>query len=83
MKRINYKDIYPVHVKEIQKDQIKIKEIDEICQFFVDRINKHPFAKNIGIFDHCTHTKEIEGGEIASNIKEAKNILFGFGKKIA
>lgn len=82
MEKINYKDIYPVYVKEILKDELKINSVEEICHFFIDKINAHSFAKNIGIFDHYSHTKEIEGGEIAENIKDAQNVLFCFGKKL-
>jgi Family of unknown function (DUF6858) len=82
MKRINYKDLYPVYVKEIAKEATKIENVDEICQFFINKVNAHAFAKYIGVFDHYAHTENIEGGEIAENIKAAKNVLFCFGKKL-
>ena len=82
MKKINYKDMYPVYVKEIALEETKINNVGEICRFFVDKINAHPFANYIGIFDHYAHTKNIEGGEIAENILEAKDFLFCFGKKL-
>ena len=82
MEKINYKEIYPVYIKEIIKGELKINSVEEICHFFIDKINAHSFAKNIGIFDHYSHTKEIEGGEIAENIKDAQNVLFCFGKKL-
>ena len=82
MEKINYKDIYPVYVKEILKDELKINSVNEICHFFIDKINAHSFAKNLGVFDHYAHTKEIEGGEMAENIKDAQNVLFCFGKKL-
>jgi hypothetical protein len=72
----------PVRVKEIAKEETKINNVDEICQFFINKINAHAFAKYIGIFNHYAHTKGIEGGEIAKNIKDAKNVVFCFGKKL-
>lgn len=82
MEKINYKDIYPVYVQEILKDELKINSVNEICHFFIDKINAHSFAKNLGVFDHYTHTEDIEGGEMAENIKDAQNVLFCFGKKL-
>ena len=82
MKRINYKEMYPVYVQEVAKEAIKINNTDGICQFFINKINAHNFAKYIGIFNHYSHTENIEGGELAENIKAAKNILFCFGKKL-
>ncbi|MCK5268191.1 MAG: hypothetical protein KAR07_08490 [Spirochaetes bacterium] len=74
--------MYPVYVKEIAKEETKIDNVDEICQFFINKVNAHAFAKYIGIFNHYAHTESIDGGETAENIKDAKNILFCFGKKL-
>ena len=82
MQKINYKEMYPVYVAEIVKAEAKIDNVDEICRFFIDKVNAHPFAKRIGVFDHYAHTADIEGGETAENIKGAKNVLFCFGKKL-
>jgi len=76
MEKINYKEMYPVYMEEIAKEEAEINNVDEIYRFFVDKINAHPFAKNIGIFNHYAHTEEIEGGEMAEEIKNAQNILF-------
>ncbi len=82
MRRINYKEMYPVYVQEVAKEETTIANVDEICQFLINKINTHTFAKYIGIFNHYSHTENIEGGEMAKNIKAAKNILFCFGKKL-
>ena len=39
-------------------------------------------ATYIGIFDHYSHTSSVEGSEIAADIKDAKNIIFCFGKEL-
>jgi uncharacterized protein DUF6858 len=82
MEKINYKEMYPVYVQEIAIEDLKIENMDEICQFFINEVNTHPFAKYIGVFDHYTHTENIDAGEMATNIKNAKNVLFCFGKKL-
>ncbi len=82
MKKINFKEMYPVYVKEILKEEINCNKFDEISTFFINKINAHSFATYIGIFNHYAHTDSIEDGEIADNIKNAKNVIFCFGKKI-
>ena len=82
MKKINYKEMYPVYVKEISKNEIKFNNIDEISAFFINKITDHSFATYIGNFNHYAHTDSIEDGEIADDIKNAKNVIFCFGKKL-
>ena len=82
MKKINYKEMYPVYVKKVAKEDVKVDSADAISLVLIDRINTHKFAQYIGIFDHYTHTKSIEENEIGDDIKAAQNILFCFGKKL-
>ena len=82
MKKINFKEMYPVYVKEILKEEINCNNFDEISTFFINKISDHSFATYIGIFNHYAHTDSIENGEIADNIKNAKNVIFCFGKKL-
>ena len=82
MEKINYKEMYPVYVEEIAKENLATHKIDTLCQYFIDKISAHAFAIYIGIFDHYAHTESIDDGEMAENIKAAKNVLFCFGKKL-
>lgn len=82
MKRIDFKDIYPVYVKHFRKNTLHNKTLDNICAYFCAKIETHPFAEYINIFDHYTHTTRIEGCLIDDNIIAAKNIIFCFGKKL-
>lgn len=82
MKKINYQEMYPVYVKEVAKADSNLDNVDAMCQFFIDKVNTHPIAKYIGLFDHYAHTKNLEAGEIAEHIKDAKNIVFCFGAKL-
>jgi hypothetical protein len=77
MKKNNYLGIYQVYVKEISKT----KNLNEISEFFIDKVQKHPFAKYIGVFNHYAHTKNIDG-KIGENINGANNVLFCFGGKL-
>jgi hypothetical protein len=77
MERINYHEIYQVYAKEIPKTQ----KLNQIRDFFIGKIQKHPVAKYIGAFNHYAHTKNIDG-EIAKDITGAVNVLFCFGAKL-
>ena len=82
MEKLNYKDMYPIYESEISKEDLAFDGVDAVCRFFLDKINAHGFAAYIGMFDHYAHTESLEGGEMAENIKAAKNVLFCFGKKL-
>ncbi len=81
MKKTILLDKYPVFSLELSKDEVDVKNVDEIIAYFKAKIAKHKVAKFISIFDHYAHTKELNG-EINPKIKDAKNIIFCFGKAI-
>ncbi len=86
MKQIIFKEKYPVFTLSITKDESRFSSTDEIISYFQEKISSDPIAQYISIFDHFTHTKKLEAagkaGEIPSDIKDAKNIIFCFGKEI-
>jgi len=73
---------YPVFVLDIEKTETHYKNASEIIDFFKEKIDSHPVCKYIGEFDHYTHTKSLENGEINPEIKDCKLILFCFGNKL-
>ncbi len=78
MKKTIFMDKYPVFSLEIQKDETGLKSLDEIVEYYKNKIDKHPIAAFISIFDHYSHTKALDG-EINPEIKNAKNVVFCFG----
>jgi len=74
-------DKYPVWSMEISKDKTDYKNVDEIISYLESLVEKHKIATFIAIFDHYSHTQGIDG-EINDDIKDAKNIIFCFGKAI-
>jgi len=82
MKHITVMEKYPVNELIIQKDQIKHATVDEILNDIKEKIDTHPVATYISIFDHYTHTKGLAEGEINEEILDAKNIIFCFGKQL-
>ena len=81
MKEIILQEKYPVYTLDIKKNETHYKTTDEIINFFKEKINSHPVCAYIGEFDHFKHTKSING-EIASDIKDCKIIMFCFGNKL-
>ena len=81
MKETQFMDKYPVHSLELQKSNIKQTNIVEIIEYFKAKIQAHPIAKFIAVFDHYSHTKELNG-EINPSIIDAQNLIFCFGPAI-
>lgn len=72
---------YPVYTLEIKKSETTFTTVEEIIVYIDSLIEAHPIAKFIANFDQYAHTSSI-GGEINDEIKDAKSILFCFGKAI-
>jgi len=81
MKQSLLMEKYPTFDLQIGKDETSLTSVDEILAALKVNIDAHPKVAYIGIFDHLSHTKSIEG-EIAPEIVDAKNILFCFGVKL-
>jgi len=81
MTKTLFMDKYPVHTLEIQKHETKLKTVDEFLSYFQSKIDAHPVATFIALFDHYSHTRNING-EINPDILDAKNIIFCFGSMI-
>ena len=81
MKKTKFMDKYPVYSLELQKSNIKQTNIVEIIEYFKAKIQAHPIAKFIAVFDHYSHTKELNG-EINPSIIDAQNLIFCFGPAI-
>jgi len=77
-----FKEKYPIFELIIPKEETTCQSVDEIIAHFRERIEAHPVATYIGIFDHYAHTASLAEGEIAESIKAAKNIIFCFGKEL-
>ncbi|MGE4456775.1 MAG: DUF6858 family protein [Arcobacteraceae bacterium] len=82
MKQMLFKEKYPVFTLEVNKSETTYKNIDEIFAFLKQKIDNHPVATFIAIFDHLSHTKTFEDAIIADGIIDAKNLVFCFGKEI-
>jgi hypothetical protein len=82
MKQTIFKDKYPVWTLELDKNEVELKDINSIVEYFKEKIINHPIAKFIAIFDHMDHTKSLKDAQINPEIKDIKNVIFCFGKEI-
>jgi len=82
MKQITVMEKYPVFTLEVSKDETSYESVDEILAHFREKIDLHPVATYIGIFDHYAHTMSLDEGKVADEIKAAKNIICCFGKSL-
>jgi len=82
MKKTILMEKYPIFELKIPKNETKYTSVDEIIEYFKSKIETHPVAAYIATFDHYDHTKSLSDGSIASEILDAKNIIFCFGKEL-
>jgi len=76
-----FKEKYPIHTISVSKSETNFTDVDSILDTLKESVDSHAVAIYIGIFDHYSHTKSIDG-EIDSDMLDAKNIMFCFGKEL-
>jgi len=81
MKKTTFMDKYPVYTLTLSKDEISYTSVAEIVEYFKAKIEAHPIARLIAVFDHYAHTQAL-GGEIMAGLKDAQNVIFCFGTAI-
>lgn len=82
MTKTIFMEKYPLFTLIVNKNETNFKNVDEIIKHFEQLIENHPVAKFIALFDHYKHTSSMQEGVIAPEIKDAKNIIFCFGKQL-
>ncbi|MBN1393481.1 MAG: efflux RND transporter periplasmic adaptor subunit [Pirellulales bacterium] len=82
LQRLVFQGKFPVCSKTYDKTQSRFRTLEELCRYFQEKIEKHPFACYIGTFDQYAHTKQLSGGVVDPGIIGARNIIFCFGKKL-
>ncbi len=82
MKKILVKDKYPVYMERIAKSETDFKYVDDIVSYYKKLIDEHPITSFIAIFDNYAHTENLKEHVIAENIKDAKNIIYCYGKSL-
>lgn len=72
-------ETYPIFTLEVGREETSFESIDEICNYFRDRIESHRCATFIAEFDHYAHTRSLPEGRIGEGILAARNLIFCFG----
>jgi hypothetical protein len=82
MEKVSLMEKYPVYAHEITKENCSFKDVDALIEHFKSKVEAHPFATYIAIFDHYAHTTSVADHVLDPNIKAAKNLVFCFGKQL-
>jgi len=81
MKKTMFMDKYPVYTLRLEKNEVACNNTPEIVEYFKQKIEDHKIAKFITVFDHYTHTSELNGS-IFEGLRDAQNVIFCFGSAI-
>lgn len=76
-----FKEKYHIFEIKFEKEELIYKNVNEIIEVLKKKIDENEIIAYIATFDQFTHTQNING-EINPSIKDAKNIVFCFGKEI-
>lgn len=79
MKHMMLQEKYPVFTLEVGKNELANPTMQGIVDYFLAKIEEHPVARFIAVFDHYSHTKALPQGEINPAILDAKDVVFCFG----
>lgn len=81
MKQKIFKNKYHIFEIVFNKSELKYKNINEILNVLKEKIDEHDVITYIATFDQYAQTQRVNG-IIREDIKDAKNIVFCFGKEI-
>jgi hypothetical protein len=81
MKKTLFLDQYPIHSLTLMKEDVRHKTMAQMIDYFKEKIDAHPVAQFIAIFDHYAHTKSLNG-EIMEGLTDVQNVVFCFGNAI-
>lgn len=76
-----FKEKYHIFEIKFEKEELIYKNVNEIIEVLKKKIDENEIIAYIATFDQFAHTQNING-EINPSIKDAKNIVFCFGKEI-
>jgi hypothetical protein len=76
-----FKEKYHIFEIEYEKNELVYKNTNEIISALKNKIDENEIIAYIATFDQYNHTLNIKG-EINPKIKDAKNIVFCFGREI-
>jgi hypothetical protein len=81
MQKSIFMDKYPVYTLQVNKSETTMTSVPQIVEYLKAKIEAHPIATLIAVFDHYAHTKALNG-PIMEGLKDAQNVIFCFGPAI-
>ena len=82
MQAKQFKDEYPIHTLTLLKSETSRQDVDAIIATLKSKVDAHPVAIYIAIFDHYSHTSTLKEGKISTEILDAKELICCFGKEL-
>jgi len=82
MKQVLLQEKFPIFKLEIDKSETEYKSAQALVDHFKQLVDEHKVTRFIGEFDHYSHTRGLDGGEIADDIIDARTVVFCFGTKL-
>jgi hypothetical protein len=82
MKQTLFQEKYPVFTLEVEKSKTSYDSVDAIIEYLKGKVEENSNTVFIAVFDHYSHTSSLPDGEIAPEIRDAKNLVFCFGIKL-
>ena len=77
-----FKDKFPIYSYQLPKEETNLPDVDAIIAHLKSKIEAHPIAVVICLFDHYAHTTSLKEHTIHPDIKDMKHIVFCFGAEI-
>ncbi len=82
MQELLFKNEYPIFTMTLKKSETSFSTVKEIIDELQTKVMAHPVATFVGLFDHYQHTTCLADGQVSTEITDAQNILFCFGKEL-
>ena len=82
MKQVLLQEKFPIFKLEIDKSETEYQSAQVLVDHFKQLIDEHKVTRFIGEFDRYSHTRGLDGGKIADDIIDARNVVFCFGTKL-
>ncbi len=79
MKTCLAQETYAVFTLEIEKGETDCRSIDDVIEYFKARIEEHPLACLVAVFDHLAHTRGLRQGRVSEDILSARSVVLCFG----
>lgn len=79
MKQTLLYEKYPIFTLEVDHKETSFESVDQIVDYFRDRIEAQGIAKFLAVYDHYAHTKSLGDTQVSEDILAAKIVVFCFG----